>query len=86
MDDNQPPIDTQGMSQEEVNHASEKACGERVQYALEKFGCTLVPIIELRAGQVIARIDIQKVPPEVLKQLKKAKASGQQPGFGPSGA
>jgi hypothetical protein len=68
--------ETQG---EEDDHAVEKACMERVQYWLKKYNCMLIPIIELRPGQVKARIDIEKISPEVLKQLKQAEKYGNRP-------
>lgn len=71
-----PPV--QENPEQEGTHADEQACGERISYWLKKFGCTMIPIIELRAGQVIARIDIQKIPPDVLKELKKQER-GQSP-------
>jgi hypothetical protein len=57
----------------------EKTCGEHISYWLKKMGCSMVPIIELRAGQVAARIDIVKIPPDMLKQLRKAERDGTQP-------
>jgi len=73
--------------EQDAVHADEQACGERISYILKKYGCSMVPIIELRAGQVAARIDIVKIPPDVLRQLKKAERDGQPlPGPGQSPA
>ena len=63
--------------EQQLNAADERACGEHITYWLDKLGCVMIPIIELRAGQVIARIDIQKIPPQILKQMKKQKKNGQ---------
>lgn len=64
----EPPVSEQN------EHPDEKLCGERIQYWLEKLGCALVPAIEIRGGQVKSRIDIVKLPPDVLKQMKKNKS------------
>ena len=61
-------------------HPDEKSAGEHISYWLEKLGCALIPIVEIRPGQVTARIDIVKIPPDVLKQMKKDKKNGV---FGP---
>jgi hypothetical protein len=60
-------------------HPDEVACGERINYWLKKYGCSLMPVTEIRAGNVATRVDIIKIPPEVLKQLKKAEKDGQSP-------
>jgi hypothetical protein len=72
--------------EQEAAHAAEKACGEKISYWLEKFGCDLKAIAVLQNGQVQMRIDIVKIPPDVLRQIKKAKASGHAgPGFQQTG-
>lgn len=64
-------------------HADERACAERVSYWLKKYGCDLQAIATLRSGQVAMRIDIVKIPPEVLKKIRQAEKEGQgvRPGF-----
>lgn len=69
--------------EQEAAQADERACGERISYWLEKFGCAMIPVVEIRPGQVSARIDIQKIPPEMLKEMKKAKKNGTNP-YGPA--
>jgi hypothetical protein len=76
-----------GMSEEEFAHAQEKACGERVSYALKKFGCDLRGRAVITNGNVQVFIDIVKIPPDVLKQIKEAEKRGQPgPGFTEAGA
>lgn len=70
----------------EQDRADEKACGEKVAYWLKRYNCTLVPIMELRSGQVAARIDLQKIPPEVLKQMRQAEKEGRSGPVGPQPA
>jgi hypothetical protein len=64
-------------SEQDVAHADEQAAGERISYILKKYGCSMVPVIELRAGQVAAKIDIVKIPPDMLRKLRKAERDGQ---------
>lgn len=66
----------------EEDNADEKACSERIAYWLKKYGCTMIPVMELRPGEVRPRIDIVKIPPEALKQMKAAeKAQSNERGF-----
>jgi hypothetical protein len=65
-------------------HPDEVTCGERINYWLQKLGCALVPVLEIRGGQVKTRVDIVKLPPEVIKQMKKAQNGGAQPPAAPA--
>jgi EAL domain-containing protein (putative c-di-GMP-specific phosphodiesterase class I) len=85
----EPPVPPMPQTEDEqaANHAAEKACGEKISYWLEKFGCDLQAMATLSNGQVRMRIDIVKIPPDVLRQIKKAKANGQSgPGFAETSA
>lgn len=67
-------------NQQNKNHEDEKACAERVSYWLKKYGCDLQASAHLTNGQVAMRIDIVKLPPEVLKEMKKAEKEGRNAG------
>ena len=65
------------LSQEDQQiHADEKLASEHIAYWLKKTGCTMVPVVTIMGNQIRSNIDIRKIPPEVLKQLKKAERDG----------
>lgn len=62
----------------------ERTCGERIDYWCKKMGCALIGEAVLRPGQPVEiRIGIKKLPPDVLKEMRKAEKSGQA--FNPAG-
>ncbi len=54
----------------------EQACGERVNYWLKKYGCTLHGVAILENGSVNVQVAIVKIPPEIRRQLKEAEKHG----------
>lgn len=61
------------------DQVDEKACGEKINYWLNKYGCTLHGVAILENGSVRVQVGVQKIPLEVRKQMKKAEKSGQLP-------
>lgn len=59
------------------NAADEKACGERIEYALKKYGCMLDGTAVVRNGFTQIQIAIVKIPPELRRQMKEAQKNGQ---------
>lgn len=61
----------------EPDRLDEKNCAEKVDYYLKKYGCYLHGQAILENGSVMVRVGIQKIPPEVRKEMKKAEKRGQ---------
>jgi hypothetical protein len=71
MDPNTPELDQ--------NKLDEQACGERINYWLKKYGCTLHGVAMLENGSVRVQVGVQKLPPEILKEIHRAeKQAGEQ--------
>jgi hypothetical protein len=54
----------------------EQACGERINYWLKKFACTLQGQCQLTNGNVQILVGVVKIPLEIRKQLKEAEKRG----------
>lgn len=54
----------------------EQACGERVNYWLKKYACTLHGVAILENGSVKVQVAIVKIPLEIRKQIKEAEKRG----------
>jgi hypothetical protein len=77
-----PPIAQQEIDPDvrDQNTAAEKACGERIEYALKKYGCMLDGTAIIKNGFTQIQIAIVKIPPELRRQMKEAErnaAAGQ---------
>lgn len=73
----------------EQNQADEKACAERIDYALKKYGCMLDGTAIIKNGFTQIQIGVVKVPPEIRKQMKEAERGRQievQDGDSPAAA
>ncbi len=55
----------------------EQACGERVNYWLKKYACTLHGVAILENGSVKVQVAIVKIPAEVRKAMKEAEKRGE---------
>jgi hypothetical protein len=40
-------------------------CSKKVKKVLERYGCTLVAVVQIKRGQVITAIEIERKPPDV---------------------
>ncbi len=74
-----PPIAQQEIDPDtrDQNTADEKACGERIEYALKKYGCMLDGTCIIKNGFTQVQIGVVKIPPELRRQMKEAERNGQ---------
>lgn len=59
------------------NAADEKACGERIEYALKKYGCILDGTAIIKDGFTRIQVGVTKMPPDMRRQMKEAERNGQ---------
>ena len=57
----------------EQDRVDEKLCGERIEYALRKYGCMLEGTAIIKNGFTQIQIGVAKIPADVRKKIKEAE-------------
>lgn len=65
------PPNSQQDEEPTQDQIDERICGEKVNYWLNKMGCTLHGQAILENGSVIVRVGIMKIPAEIRKKMKE---------------
>lgn len=57
--------------------SDEKACAERIDYALKKYGCMFDCTCIIKNGFTQIQVGVAKIPPELRRKMKEAEKNGQ---------